>query len=372
MRIAVDAGALAQPGNGIARYLRAMLEHLLPLAPQHHWTAYARARLHFGAVMTPLQQCHDHLPAGLGRVAALATTLPWWTARDRPDLFWGPAHRLPLYLPPTTARVVTIHDLCWREAPQTMRATTRRLDAWLMPRALRAADRVIAVSQATADDLRTAFPDVAARVVVVPEAATALPTPGTRASLEAFGIDRRYVLFVGTLEPRKNLPRLLQAFARVAPGTLLVLAGGRGWGDAALRGALAAAGVGERVRVLGAVDDARLATLYRHAHCLALPSLYEGFGLPLLESLAQGTPVLTADRASMPELAGSAGLCVDPYSVDAIANGLARLLDDAALHARLAAAATAQAARYSWASAARATLTVFEDAVRTRAARADG
>ena len=190
-----------------------------------------------------------------------------------------------------------------------------------------------------------------------------MPAPGERPVAEP------YVLAVGTVEPRKNLARLFEAFARVPGPTRLVLAGGRGWGTQAPEAMAARAGIAERFTWLGGVDDRTLSTLYRHAALLAMPSLYEGFGLPILEALSHGTPVLHGDASSMPEVAGEAGLAVDARSVDSIAEGLARMLGDERLRETLAARAAAQAAKFSWGRAARETLAVFEEAVAARRAR---
>lgn len=375
MRIALDASALATPGNGIGRYLRELLPALLREADAtHDWCWYGRERrslsLHADPARVRLRA--DHLPIAAGRILSLGTSQPLWLARDRPDLFWGPAHRLPLWLPRGTARVVTIHDLCWLEAPETMRTATRWLDARLMPRALAQADRVIAVSTATRDDLCEAFPAVRDRVVVVHEAAAPM-SPQPVETLAQFGLGGRYVLFVGTLEPRKNLPRLMQAFARIVQTTpdrlMLAIAGPPGWGDMQVGREALRLGIADRVRVLGRVDDVALATLYSHALCLAMPSLYEGFGLPILEALAQGTPVLASNTSSLPEVTGDAGLLVDPLDVDAIAAGLRRMLTDDGLRLRLAARAVAQAAGFSWARAARETLAAFDEALAVRRAQ---
>ena len=359
MRIAVDASALSGPGSGIARYLRALLARAVPGSP-HAWELYGRTP---AAGFEGACQLSDGLPTHSGRIVSLFTSQPRWAARRRPDLFWGPAHRLPWRLPRATARVVTVHDLCWLRAPRTMRASTRWLDRLLMPRALHQADRIIAVSHATRDALAAAFPALADRLVVVHEAAETLPAPAAPV------IAGPYVLCVGTVEPRKNHARLFEAFARVDTPARLVLAGARGWGTDAPGAMARRAGIAERVTWLGEVDDATLASLYRHAALLAIPSLYEGFALPVLEALAHGTPVLHGDNSSMPEVAGDAGLGVDANSVDSIAAGLSRLLGDDALRADLAARARPQAARFSWERATRETLAVFEDALAARQAR---
>lgn len=385
MRIAVDAGALAVPHDGIGRYVRQVLSHAMG-DDAHAWWLYGRDARAIAREVGAWQAAAvdraarrdrkpavrgDGLPAASGRIASLFSSLPVWAGRDRPDLYWGPAHRLPIALPSQTARVVTIHDLCWRRAPATMRRVTRLADAALMPSALRRADRIIAVSHATRDDLVADFPDAAGRVVVVHEAASGATRPHAPDWLAANAVTAPYVLFVGTLEPRKNLARLLRAFAQLPAAlasTQLVVVGGGGWGDDALDRQARSTGIGARLRVLGQVDEAALATLYRDAACLAMPSLYEGFGLPLVEAMAHGTPVLTSNVASMPEVAGDAGMLVDPLDVASITHGLERLLGDAALRARLAAAARARSPQFSWARAARETLAVFADAVAVRRA----
>jgi glycosyltransferase involved in cell wall biosynthesis len=370
MKIAVDASALFGPNNGIRRYLRELLPHVIP-ASAGSWVLLGRDTLlssPLGDVSAAIALRADHLPPAVGRVLSLATSQPYWAWRDAPDLFFGPAHRLPLWLPAATACVVTIHDLCWLKAPQTMRRTTRWLDATLMPRALLRADRIIAVSKATGDDLCNAFPTVAGRVVVVQEAAASLPPPLPAEALASCGLSGRYILFVGTREPRKNLLRLLDAFAyaskQATEPTMLAIAGIPGWGGEDIEAHAAKLGIADRVCPMGAVDDATLATLYRHAHFLAMPSLYEGFGVPLLEAMVQGTPVLTSHSSSMPEVAGDAGLLVDPLSTEDIARGLLQLLNEPDLRNSLASKARAQAANFSWARAAHETLTVFTDARR--------
>lgn len=383
--ILVDTGALQHATNGIGRYLSMILPIALrDLGGDTSWKLVARHLSQEEVLARPagspvvkragasgrLPWYFKGLAQSFGRIAALATTLPWTAQRLQPDLYWAPAHRLPIWLPDQTARVVTIHDMCWRVAPETMLLATRMLDRSLMPRSLRMADRIIAVSESTRKGLLDFDSSLAERVVVVHEAAENMPSPGTRSSLAQLLINEQYVLFVGSLEPRKNLARLVEAFARLPTAlrerNLLVIAGGSGWGGVDV-GALAAAhGISHRVRWLGVVGDALLATLYAHARCLAMPSIYEGFGLPVLEALSLGTPALIAGNSSLPEVAGTAGYCVDPFDVGSISAGLAAVLGDNELHARLAAEARPQAAKFSWARAARETLDVFDQAITAR------
>ncbi len=373
MKIAVDASVLATPTGGIGRYLDALLDRLcLPDSP-HRWHLFGRGKLAAPHAGAPVHLHRDRWPAEAGRILSLATTLPAGLAKQHPEVYWGPAHRFPLWMPAKTARVLTIHDLCWLRVPESMRASTRWLDATLMPHAVAQADRIVAVSEATGADLRAVFPAATDRVVVVPAAAESLPAPGAEVVLQAMGIVSPYLLFVGTREPRKNLARLVRAFALVCerfPQLQLVIAGGDGWGSQReFDAALATPALAARIRTTGRVDDRQLATLYAHALCLAMPSLYEGFGLPLLEAMAQGTPAITSKISSMPEVGGDAALLVDPTSVDSIAQAIARMVEEPGLRQSLAARARPQAARFSWDRAAATMLQVFEDARQHRTAR---
>ena len=178
----------------------------------------------------------------------------------------------------------------------------------------------------------------------------------------AHGLADRYVLWVGTVEPRKNLPRLLQAFAAVPGDAELVLVGPKGWNEElGARLAELPAGVRGRVRVLGFVPFEDLGPLYAGAAAFCFPSLLEGFGFPVVEAMAQGTPVVTSLGTSTEEIAGDAGLLVDPLDVDAIAGALGRVLGDEQLAARLGELGRAQAALYTWSRSADLVLEAYRE-----------
>jgi glycosyltransferase involved in cell wall biosynthesis len=194
---------------------------------------------------------------------------------------------------------------------------------------------------------------------VIPLAATG----NSRSGLLPRPVPNPYYLFVGTLEPRKNLPRLLRAFAAIKhrdPELKLVLAGDAGWGEQKLEQRIAELSIEDSVVLTGRLDETSLHCYYRHALALVLPSLYEGFGLPLLEAMQYGVPVITSDRSSMPEVAGDAGLLVDPEDVGSISSALTDMLENIPLRTRLAAAAAQQAIRFNWDTSAANTLAVLE------------
>jgi glycosyltransferase involved in cell wall biosynthesis len=225
---------------------------------------------------------------------------------------------------------------------------------------------VIAVSETTRAELLARYRLPPARVAVVPEAAASHFAPPAAAVLgavrERYGLTHPYVLFVGFLEPKKNLGTLLEAIARLrrrgAWGTTeLVIAGAPGWG-AAPAPRVQALGLERTVRFLGPVPDADLPALYAGALAFAFPSLWEGFGLPVLEAMAAGAPVVASNRGALPEITAGAALLAEPEP-EAFADALGQLVGDAAVRERLRAAGLARAADFSWERTARETLAIY-------------
>lgn len=369
MRIGIDARPVSLPITGIGRYAVELSRELFSLDGEFFF--YMPAPPVAGDWSQPNVQVRaGRITDRVGRILWSQTVLPWQAARDNVDVFWGTAHRLPRFLPVSIAQVVTIHDLVWKFAGETMRPLSRWLEQRLMPDALRQADRIIAISLSTAQGIEAEFPFAKDKVRVVHLGLPIMALPSDRKSLLQLGIDRPYFLFVGTLEPRKNLRRLLGAFARlpesVRNANLLVVAGGKGWGGVNVDALLKELKIERHVIIVGYVSDAQLSSLYAHACFLAMPSLYEGFGLPLVEAMGFGTPVLTSKVSSMPEVAGDAGLLVDPFDEDAIAKGMGRLLTDDVLRQSLADRAKPNAVRFSWKKAAKETMNIFTEAVQER------
>ena len=263
--------------------------------------------------------------------------LPWRSGRDGIDVLHCPAHRGPLRS--NVPLVVTVHDLAVLRHPETFNRWTRTYSRVVLPRLARAAARVIAVSEFTKREAVTLLGVEERRVRVIGHGVTAPFTPDGPAA------EGEYVLAVGTVEPRKNLRRVAEAVEQSGAAELRVV-GAQGWGN-----------VG--VESLGFVGDDELARLYRGAACVVYPSLYEGFGLPVLEAMACGTPVVTSESGATAELANGAAVLVNPLEVDSIAAGIAEALrrpDE------LRAAGLARAASYTWEDAGRATVEVYREA----------
>ena len=367
LKVGVDARLLCLPPTGIGRYASELCNHLChrevevfcylpgPLSSAYALDKRIKVRAGRGVGELP-------------KILWSQTLLPDWAARDAVDVLWGTSHRLPFRLQATIRRVVTIHDMVWRKYPQTMRRSTLWAERIFMPPAVRSASRVIADSHSTAADLRSAFPRCADKIRIVYPGA-GVEHHGNTADfdhLAELGISRPFFLFVGTLEPRKNLERLIAAYALV-PRELrkesqMVIVGGQGWGGLQLSRWIGLHGLTGDVVSTGYVTDVQLTQLYASARFLAMPSLYEGFGFPVLEAMACGTPALISGVSSLPEVGGDAVVVVDPLDEASIAKGLIDLLtgprrDELALRSKT------QARRFSWAKAAAEVEAVFCEAL---------
>jgi glycosyltransferase involved in cell wall biosynthesis len=266
--------------------------------------------------------------------------LPRMARREGVDVLHCPTFRGPLS-PPPMPLVVTVHDLAVLRHPETFNSWTRHYSRLCVPRVARAASQIIAVSEFTKHELGELIGTPAEKVTVIPNGVAEVFSPDGPAA------DGDYVLTVGTLEPRKNLGRVQEAVSLA--GAELRVVGGRGWGDVHV-----AAGL------FGRVTDDELARLYRGAKCVVYASLYEGFGLPIAEAMACGTPVVTSRGGATEETAGGAAVLVDPYDPAAIATGIA---DAVARHDELRRLGLERARAFSWDEAARATLDVYREVV---------
>ena len=355
LRLALDATALLDARTGVGAFTAAVLERMAPRsdlvvsAYAVTWRNRGRlaARLPDGvrAVGTPM-------PAGLLRAG--------WVRCDLPPIEWftgsvDVVHGTNFVVPPArrAARVVTVHDLTPWRFPELAIAATRSYPD-LVARAARTGAWVHAVSDFVADEVRDVIAIDPERVVAIANGAPALgpvtPTTGAGSGRMLAGGDR-YVLALGTVEPRKDLPALVVAFDALAagdPGLRLVLAGQDGWGAEALATTIDVAHHRNRIVRLGWVSDDDRAALIRGATVFAYPSHYEGFGLPPLEAMAAGTAVVTTTAGALPEVVGDAAVLVPPGDSDALAGAIGSLLADDALRARLVAAGHRRRASFSW------------------------
>ncbi len=372
-RIGFNALLLSPSGDfraaGIHRYITALLQALDESQGSEITAAVADAR---ARSLVPARMALAVAPPWarkrVGRIAWEQAGLPRVLRRSGAQLLHSAAYAMPAACP--VPAVVTVHDLSFFRLPDTfpkrqgmyLRAATRH--------AARRAAALVAVSDFTRRELIALLGVDPARVHVVHNGLDASFRPLDRAAVEAWRAERdlpkRFVLSVGTLQPRKNLDTLLRAYAAMRADTsgaetpALVVAGGAGWGDTDIAARAEAMGIGDAVHVTGFVPDEDMPRLYNAAEVLAFPSLYEGFGLPALEAMACGTPVVASDVSSLPEVVGDAGVLVPAEDVRAWSAALGALLGDAPRREGLRAAGLAQAARFSWTRAARETEAVWQ------------
>lgn len=353
MKVAVDVRALCVPTFGIGRYTRCILDILIPGHPEIKWFLYADR---------PILRGYDHHDnvvtrqyPGVNKIKSLLRTqiqYARWAKADEVDVFWSPRHHLPIRLHPSIRSVVTVHDLVWRQHPETMLFANRLIEKMLMPPSLQQADKILCVSQSTADDVVRGFPGSKSRIVITPLAASSV------VAARVPDMNKPYMLFVGTLEPRKNLVRILKAYASVKSdlaGVQLVIVGAQGW-MRDIKKQIEREGLAGSVELLGYLEDDALHGYYQQALCLLLPSIYEGFGLPALEAMSYGVPVIGSNNSSLPEVIGKGGILVDPESVAAIAAAMKKLATDPDVRQILAVEAKKQSGRFSWDETAKQTL----------------
>lgn len=370
LTIGFDASRAARAQRtGTETYALELLKALAKIAP-----ATYRLRLY-----TPYPPQHNDWPAGPNIETRVIPFPRLWTHlrlsaelhRHPPDVLFVPAHVLPLSCP--VPAVVTVHDLGYKYYPAAHRPFARRYLDWTTRRHTRVAAHVLADSQATKQDLLDFYGAEPTKISVVylgrDESLAPVFDPQRIAETKArYGLTSDYLLYLGTLHPRKNLVRLIEAF-QVAmdqtqqPTLKLVIAGQRGWLYNDIFRRVQALGLTERVIFPGFIPDADKPALLSGALAYVFPSLYEGFGLPVLEAMACGLPVLTSNVSSLPEVAGEAALLVDPHDTAAIAAGLSQLITDVYLRQRLIERGCRQIKQFSWQSAAEQLLEILEKTV---------
>jgi glycosyltransferase involved in cell wall biosynthesis len=367
MRVALDCRTVTAAKTGDRTYALGLSRGLSQVDRENEYLLYTwepTTLTEFGAANFRTV----YLPAALGWTWT-PLLFPRDLARRQADL----AH-VQYIVPPVThcPVVTTIHDVAFRRYPKLFPIKHRLLLNWLIPLAARHAAAVVTGSEATRRDLMEFYDLPEEKIHVTPYAAEEIYQPQDRQAARAavrrrLGVPAPYVLSVGVLQPRKNLPRLVRAYNRIAEQIphRLVLTGKAGWAGEELQEAARESPTGREPLFTGYVADADLPALYAGADLFVYPSLYEGFGLPPLEAMACGTPVLTSNASSLPEVVGDAGVTVDPYDEAAMAAAMAELLSDRSRLRALSEAGVARAAQFSWARTARETAAVYEQVLGT-------
>ncbi len=370
--IAIDYTPAVEQGGGIGRYVRELVAALSVVESAYHYRCLVANSSDSKVVQIPQKSTFTIRRTwlssrNLARVwHRLHVPLPVECFVGRVNIF----HATDFVLPPTlpsTRTLLTVHDLSFARLPHT---AVSRLKVYLdrvVPASIHRADWVLADSEATRSDICDLYGVSRDRIFVLYSGVDVRFSVSNKNSLlttrsHAMPLQRPYILAVGTVQPRKNYSRLVQALSILRGKGIdiqLVIAGARGWLEDEIHDTVAATGMSPHVHFIGFVDDGGLPALYRGAVCFAFPSLYEGFGLPLLEAMACGVPVLTSNVSSMPEIAGDAAVVVNPYDVEAIAHGLERLITDEELRKALKEKGLERAKQFTWEKSAVALLNIY-------------
>ncbi len=348
------------PLTGIGKYTLNLASSMAKVLPPEQFTLFLTRDvgdlngLKCERIVSPFPTPHE-----VFRAVWEHTAVPFEARSHKIDVFHSPNYTLPVVLP--CPAVVTVHDLAFLD-PRFHNTRLRLYLKLLTGLSLRRSARVIAVSEYTKGELERRFPYVKGKVSVIysglDPAFEVRPTDNGRTNGA-----RPYVLFVGSIEPRKNLRRLIEAFELVMRDTglphELLLCGPWGWRYKPVVEALGRSSMRERIRHVGYLPSAELPQLYAGADVLVYPSLDEGFGFPIIEAMAMGTPVVTSDRAAPPEVAGGAALTVPPESVESIASAIQTVLTDHMLASDLAERGRKRSADFTWRRAAEQTIDIF-------------
>ncbi len=388
MRVGIDYTAAVRQGAGIGRYTRCLVQALLELDARNEYVLLAAtaglsgmARNKADAAASGSRYSFVDMPIRANvRSVSLPVTdrslailwhrlrLPLWVelACGSLDIFHSPDFTLPPVRRAQT--VLTVHDLSFMRVPESTHPRLRSYLLQAVARSVRRADIVLADSECTRADVIDLLDVDACRVkVIYPAVERRFQRVQDAQTLDAvrmrYGLPGKFLLGVGTLQPRKNFRRLIEAYDRIkadlAGDIHLVIAGGAGWLYEGIFQRVEELGLKDNVHFPGYVADEDLPALYTLADLLAFPSLYEGFGLPALEAMACGTPVVTSNASSLPEVVGDAALAVDPMDVDALAASIRAVLGDPMLRAVMTERGLAQAQKFTWTQAGQRLLDVY-------------
>jgi glycosyltransferase involved in cell wall biosynthesis len=361
------SGKTGYRSAGIHGYIANTLAHLAAAGPNDwHFTAMVGASntMTFDGITMRHSQLDTESP--LRRILWEQFAQP--TQLGGFDLYHGMAFASPLLL--TKPSVITVYDLSFIHYPQVLTAARRLYLRLFTAISCRRARSVIAISQSTAHDVTASFGIPSENIdIALPGYDSAayrrLPVQQISEFRASHNLPERFWLFIGTLEPRKNLPMLLDAYAALpkAERLPLILAGGKGWGYNAIFSAIERYNLSEEVRLPGYLPLEELPLWYNSAEVFIYPSIFEGFGIPVLEAMACGTPVVTSNVSSLPEVAGSAGLCLPPQDVSTWTDALRRVSGDADWRSQASQLGLAEAKKFSWQAAAQQTIAAYQRAL---------
>jgi glycosyltransferase involved in cell wall biosynthesis len=366
VRIGVDSRPLREKQtSGIPMYVRSLLSALAEVDQENEYILYAHKDFEF-----PLPNHRWSKRSGaITRYGSvwMQAELPLWLTQDKVDVFWGTQHILPLMMSRDIKAVLTMLDLVHLVFPETMKRLNYIINKYIIPPSVHRTDAILAISSWTLSDVKR-FLNPQNKIMKVVHLGTNdrfHPMDPARAKArirEVFNLPEKFLLTVGTFEPRKNVAGTVQAFSKIAekiPHHLAVV-GQKGWKNQGVLDNIMRSPLRDRIHLLGYVSDDLLPVIYAACDAFIYPSLYEGFGLPPLEAMACGVPVICSNVSSIPEIVDDAALLVNPYSVDDIAEGILRVVTDVGLRAELVSKGSRRVREFSWNKAAHQVKEVFD------------
>jgi glycosyltransferase involved in cell wall biosynthesis len=369
VRIGIDTRLMYYQRAGIASYVVGLLQGIATVGSSHEFVVFPSRRDKHASHLPSRFIRHQLWTPPHHRFERLALAVELVPVRL--DILHSPDFIPPMRVLSSRRSVITVHDLAFLKYPEVLTPESKRYYGSIGP-AVEQADAVIAVSENTKRDLMALLDTPEEKIHVIAEAADlvyrpASDLPRVKRTLERFGVRGPYFLFVGTIEPKKNLKTLFEAYAnfrKLVPGALalpdLVVVGRKGWLYADILKVVDQLDLKSHVHFLGRVDQDDLVSLYNGALALTYPSLYEGFGLPALEAMQSGTPVVTSNISSLPEVVGEAAITVDPRDAEAMTQAMSRIWSSPELRADLRRRGLARAAQFTREEMARATLEVYD------------
>ena len=365
MRIAINTLATKRQLYGVGHYIKNLISSLSNIDDANEYFLFVSSenRCHFKDLKSNFRLVQAPSDRAM-RLIWEQSVLPWTLKQKRVDVFHGPTFIAPLVK--TCPQIVTIHDMTFHLTPKRHELHKRIYFGKMIPTMIQRSDLVIAISQSTKNDLLRFVKTREDKICVIhhgvePRFQPVRDEEQLAKVRQKYDLPREFILFVGLIEPRKNLKALVDAYVSDSlPREFdLVLAGNLGWNYSGLRDKIAQSGAQNQIRMPGYIADADLPALYSMAATFVYPSLYEGFGLPVLEAMACGAPVITSSVSAMPEVAGDAAILVDPNCVRALADAMQSALKDCRLRHSLSKRGRERAQLFTWEQTARKTLEAY-------------
>ena len=367
MRIGIDSRPLREKRtSGIPAYVRNLLQSLSRIDKENEYILYAHKDFDYDLENKRWTKKSGALTQ-YGTVW-MQMELPFWLKRDRVDIFWGTQHTLPVFTPSDVKAVLTVHDLVHLIFPETMRLKNLIINKFIIPPSIRRTNAIVGVSEWTLNDVRKYLNPKNKIMRAIHSGVGRQFSPKNKKEAKAkiqslFHISDPFILTVGTFEPRKNLEGSFRAFERIVdkiPHHLLIV-GQKGWKNKKTIREIKKSKNISRIHFMGYVEDDILPSLYKASDVFLFPSLYEGFGIPPLEAMACGVPVVASNVSSIPEVVGDGAVLVNPNNPENIAEGILNLLNDSDFREKMILRGKKQAEKYSWDKAAQKMVNLFSD-----------